>query len=83
MSRHTAIQTKTSQPSVETNVQAPVAVEQEQKKSAPELKIPKIDLPKIGRNDTVVISKGGEVQELKFKKAERLIKEEGWTLVKW
>ncbi len=77
------LQTKTSQPSVETNVQAPVAVEQEQKKSAPELKIPKIDLPKIGRNDTVVISKGGEVQELKFKKAERLIKEEGWTLVKW
>ncbi len=54
-----------------------------EKKPEPELKIPKIELPKIGRNDTVTISKGGEVQEMKFKKAERLIKEEGWTLVKW
>ena len=48
-----------------------------------ELKIPEIVLPKIGRNDTVVISKNGERQEMKFKKAERLIKEEGWMLEKW
>ncbi|MBO5254427.1 MAG: preprotein translocase subunit SecA, partial [Opitutales bacterium] len=52
-------------------------------KSEPKLKIPEIQLPKIGRNDTVVISKGGEFQEMKFKKAERLIKEEGWRLEKW
>ena len=48
-----------------------------------ELKIPEIVLPKIGRNDTVVISKNGERKEMKFKKAERLIKEEGWMLEKW
>ena len=48
-----------------------------------ELKIPEIELPKIGRNDTVVISKNGETRELKFKKAEPLIRDEGWKLEKW
>lgn len=33
-----------------------------------------------GRNDLVVIQKGTETQELKWKKAERLVKEEGWLL---
>ena len=58
-------------------------LEEEPVKSEPELKIPEIQLPKIGRNDTVVISKGGETQKIKFKKAERLIKEEGWRLEEW
>jgi preprotein translocase subunit SecA len=34
-----------------------------------------------GRNDTVVIRKGPETQELKWKKAELMVKEQGWTLV--
>jgi len=55
----------------------------EEPKKEVELKIPEIELPKIGRNDNVVISKNGEVREMKFKKAEPLIKEEGWTLEKW
>ncbi len=66
----------------ESQVEQPQA-KQIETKSEPELKIPEIQLPKIGRNDTVVISKGGQTQELKFKKAERLIKEEGWRLEKW
>ncbi len=44
---------------------------------------PKVELPKIGRNDTVTISKGSEVQTMKFKKAEALIRDEGWKLEKW
>ena len=43
----------------------------------------RIELPKIGRNDMVTISKGGETQTMKFKKAEHLIRDEGWQLVKW
>ena len=43
----------------------------------------KIELPRIGRNDTVVIAKNGEEVEMKFKKAENLILNEGWRLVKW
>ena len=34
-----------------------------------------------GRNDLVVIRRGPEKQEMKWKKAERLVKEEGWQLV--
>ena len=41
-----------------------------------------INLPKIGRNDIVTIEKGGEQQTMKFKKAEPLIMNEGWKLVK-
>ncbi len=44
---------------------------------------PHVELPKIGRNSTVTISKGGETRTLKFKKAEPLIIEEGWRLEKW
>ena len=36
---------------------------------------------KIGRNDIVVIRRGEETQELKYKKAEPLISEQGWELV--
>ena len=35
----------------------------------------------IGRNDVVKIRKGPEEKELKFKKAETLIQNEGWELV--
>ena len=34
-----------------------------------------------GRNDVVIIQRGPEKQEMKWKKAERLVKEEGWQLV--
>ena len=37
-------------------------------------------MPKIGRNELVTIVRNGEEQTLKFKKAERLIKEEGWRI---
>jgi preprotein translocase subunit SecA len=36
--------------------------------------------PSIGRNDTVTISRNGETQTIKFKKAESLLAE-GWTIV--
>lgn len=35
-----------------------------------------------GRNETVTIRKGPETQQMKWKKAERLVKEEGWQLVR-
>lgn len=38
-------------------------------------------LPKIGRNETVMIRRGKETQEVKFKKAESMILNEGWVLV--
>jgi preprotein translocase subunit SecA len=41
--------------------------------------IKKSDEEKIGRNDIVVIQKGTETQELKYKKAEQLLAE-GWTI---
>jgi preprotein translocase subunit SecA len=38
------------------------------------------DLPKIGRNAIVRITKGPESQELKWKKAEPLVRDEGWEV---
>jgi preprotein translocase subunit SecA len=35
-----------------------------------------------GRNEVVTIQRGPEKQEIKWKKAERLVKEEGWQLVR-
>ena len=51
-----------------------------------DVELPKVEpirreLPKIGRNDRVKIRKGGEEKEMKFKKAEPLIQNEGWELV--
>jgi preprotein translocase subunit SecA len=51
-----------------------------------EVELPKVEpirreLPKIGRNDTVIIRKGPEQKTLKFKKAEAMIQNEGWELV--
>lgn len=51
--------------------------------SPKEIKLPDIaepEMPKIGRNELVTIVRNGEEQTLKFKKAERLIKEEGWRI---
>jgi len=39
------------------------------------------EMPKLGRNDTVTIRKGAETKELKFKKAETMILNDGWELV--
>jgi hypothetical protein len=38
------------------------------------------DLPKIGRNALVRIRKGDQTQDLKWKKAEPLVREEGWSI---
>ena len=72
------------------NAQQPASearTQPEQPAPKKEVELPKIEthiqLPKIGRNDTVTIAKGSEVQTMKFKKAERLILEEGWRLLKW
>ena len=40
----------------------------------------KRDIPKIGRNEMVSIQKGSEVVQMKFKKAQPLIDNEGWQL---
>ena len=78
-----------------TENQQPVDVPQPEQ--MPELEVPaepkkeielpnieaRIELPKIGRNDTVTIVKGSEQLTLKFKKAESMILNEGWRLVKW
>jgi preprotein translocase subunit SecA len=50
------------------------------------VELPKVEpirreLPKIGRNDLVTIRKGAEKKQLKFKKAEGMIHNEGWELV--
>ena len=46
----------------------------------PKLEPIRRELPKIGRNDLVKIIKNGEEKELKYKRAERFIQNEGWTL---
>lgn len=51
-----------------------------------EVELPKVEpirreLPKIGRNETVTVRKGVETKEVKFKKAETMILNEGWELV--
>lgn len=70
---------------IEAAADKPAAVAPEPKKK--EIKLPKIEthieLPKIGRNDMVTISKNGQTQTIKFKKAEHLIREEGWLLKEW
>lgn len=70
---------------IEAAADKPAAVASEPEKK--EIKLPKIEthieLPKIGRNDMVTISKNGQTQTIKFKKAEHLIREEGWLLKEW
>ena len=66
---------------------AQMAIEEPQPEAKKEIELPnietRIELPKIGRNDTVTIAKGSEQLTLKFKKAEPMILNEGWRLVKW
>jgi len=54
-------------------------------RAAPAKALPKVtirrEMPKIGRNETVKIRKEGQEKELKYKKAEGMIREEGWELV--
>ena len=38
-------------------------------------------LEKFGRNEIVKVTNGQETKEMKFKKAESLIKDEGWRIV--
>ena len=50
------------------------------------VELPKIEpvrreLPKIGRNETVTVRKGAETKQVKFKKAESMIRNEGWDLI--
>ncbi len=49
-----------------------------------EIRLPSVtvEIPKIGRNEMVTITRGGVEQTMKFKKAEPLIRDEGWTLKK-
>ena len=54
---------------------------------AKNVELPKVEpvrreMPKIGRNEVVTIRKGPEEKEMKFKKAEPLIENEGWELVR-
>ncbi|ADE55039.1 preprotein translocase subunit SecA [Coraliomargarita akajimensis] len=54
---------------------------------AKSVELPKVEpirreLPKVGRNETVTIRKGDEVKQVKFKKAESMILNDGWDLVK-
>jgi preprotein translocase subunit SecA len=54
-------------------------------RGAPQRPLPKVEpirreMPKIGRNELVTIRRGGESKQMKFKKAEVLIENEGWVL---
>ena len=61
--------------------QAPQIDEPEAEVELPKMEPIRRELPKIGRNDLVTIRKGMETKELKFKKAETLILNEGWQIV--
>ncbi|MGE9292121.1 MAG: preprotein translocase subunit SecA [Puniceicoccales bacterium] len=50
------------------------------------IKLPKVqpvkrELPKIGRNEMVSIRKEGKVESMKWKKAEGMVRDEGWEIV--
>ncbi|WOO40698.1 preprotein translocase subunit SecA [Rubellicoccus peritrichatus] len=69
-------------------IQTGGAAAQAQAKPGKERQLPKVkietarrELPKIGRNEMVTIRKGPEVKQMKFKKAEQMIQNEGWQLV--
>lgn len=49
------------------------------------IELPKVqpvrrELPKIGRNEMVTIQKGSQTKTLKFKKAEAMLRDDGWVL---
>ncbi|WP_309382495.1 preprotein translocase subunit SecA [Cerasicoccus frondis] len=60
-----------------------LAVASQQQAKLPKVKKaePVVNIPKIGRNETVTIRRGPQTQTMKFKKAEPLIRNEGWVLV--
>jgi len=65
--------------------QARVVSQAESTTPRKQVELPKVapirrDLPKLGRNDVVTIRKGSETKELKFKKAEAMILNDGWEL---
>jgi len=62
-----------------------VVAEQPTSTTKKEVRLPKVEpvrreLPKIGRNEVVTIVKGGERKQVKFKKAQQLIRDDGWEL---
>lgn len=61
--------------------QAAQAPAQRKQVELPRVERARPELPKLGRNDTVTISKDGETKQLKFKKAEVMILNDGWDLV--
>ena len=74
------------QPSAMAAAAAQAAPQQAQPAATKEVELPKVEpirreLPKVGRNDIVVIRRGGEEKQVKFKKAEPMILNEGWELV--
>ncbi len=46
----------------------------------PDVRLAPPEMPRIGRNETVTIFKNGETRTMKFKKAEPLIRDEGWRV---
>ena len=65
--------------------QARAASQAESTAPRKQVELPKVapirrELPKLGRNDVVTIRKGSETKELKFKKAEAMILNDGWEL---
>ncbi|MGF1529864.1 MAG: preprotein translocase subunit SecA [Puniceicoccaceae bacterium] len=51
------------------------------KVSLPKIEPVRREVPKVGRNEVVTIKRGTQTQKIKFKKAEHLIRSEGWELV--
>ncbi len=51
-----------------------------------DVKLPKVtvrrEVPKLGRNEVVTIRKGDQTETMKFKKAQPLLENEGWELVR-
>ena len=59
---------------------SPQVMQQASEDPSPPNQAADFDPSKLGRNDKVTIEKDGEVQELKWKKAQPMVENEGWTL---
>lgn len=78
--------TGSAQPGAMAAAAAQSAPQQAQAQQQRQVELPKMEpvrreLPKIGRNETVTLRKGGEEKQVKFKKAESMILNDGWDLV--
>jgi len=78
--------TGSDQPGAMAAAAAQAAPQQAQAQPQKQVELPKVEpvrreLPKIGRNETVTIRKGSEEKQVKFKKAESMILNDGWELV--